>query len=266
MTTKPTNPFEYGKDPELNRIFDSLISLRDKVANQFAKAEKIAGLGEVTNFTPLKDVKFDLPNYRYERTKNSYVKVSLDQIERLVAPAIDAARKQIDDVAAENAPLEEQNKKLVAQVTELMTRIGIPSTYTTYEYPSSRSKTKKAVSHTAGYVYDLERARPKSNIQEMKYKLDNYAREYQSWVKTERDTEMKEKIAKDEAAVQKNILGNPTLVATLMQAGVNILEEVQKAVPGQKSEVINYCKAQAIANIKAQSNPDLALIEKIQDL
>lgn len=266
MTTKPSNPFEYGKDPELNRIFDNLISLRDKVANQFAKAEKIAGLGEVTNFTPLKDVKLDLPNYRFQRTQNSYVKTSLDVIDRTVRSAIEAAKKQLDDAAAENAPIEEQNKKLIAQVTELMTRIGIPSTYTTYDYPSTRSRTKKSVSHTAGFIGDLNRVCPKSNVAGLKYTLDTYVRDYESWLKTEREAELKEKIAKDEAAVQKYILGNPTLVATLMEAGVNILKEVQTAVPGQKSEVIKYCKAQAISNIKAQLNPDLALIEKIQDL
>jgi len=266
MTAKPSNPFEYGKDPELNRIFDNLIALRDKVANQFAKAEKIAGLGSVTNFSPLKDVKLELPNYRYKRTESNWAKTSLDQIEKLVRPAIDLARKQIEEVAAENAPLEEQNKVLVTQVVELMTRIGIPARYTTYDYPTTRSRTKKAVEHTAGYIGDLERSRPKSNVQQMKYTLDNYVRDYESWLKTEKEAELKEKIAKDEAAVQKNILGNPTLVATLMQAGVNILEEVQKAIPGQKAEVINYCKAQAISNIKAMPEPDFDLIEKIQDL
>jgi phenylpyruvate tautomerase PptA (4-oxalocrotonate tautomerase family) len=266
MTTKPSNPFEYGKDPELNRIFDNLIALRDKVATQFAKAEKIAGLGSVTNFHPLKDVKIDMPNYRYERTRDSYRKTPLATIEAMVRPAVERARQAIADAEVENAPFEEQNKQLVQQVTELMTRIGIPSTYTTYDYPSTRSRTKKSVSHTAGYVADLERTRPKSNLSSAKYTLDNYVRDFESWLKAEKDAEMKEKIAKDEAAVQKNILGNPTLVATLMQAGVNILEEVQKAVPGQKCEVISYCKAQAISNIKANPNPDFELIEKIQDL
>lgn len=266
MTTKIPNPFEYSEDPELNRIFDGLISLRDKVATQFAKAEKIAGLGEVTGFAPLKNVENRLPNYRHERNSHSWAKISLENIDKMVRAAIISAREQIGAAEAENAPLEEQNRKLVAQVTELMTRIGIPSTYTTYDYPSSRSKTRKSITHTSGYVTDLERVRPKSNVASAKYTLENYIRDYEKWLESEKEAEYKEKVAKDENAIQKNILGNPTLVSTLMQAGVNIIEEVQKALPGQKSEVIKYCKAQAIANVKAQSNPDFALIQKIQDL
>lgn len=266
MTTKPSNPFDYSKDPELNRIFDNLISLKDKVANQFAKAEKIAGLGAVTNFNKLKDVKFDLPNYKYEREKSSYYSTPLDKIDDIVRPAIAQARQLIEETRKENAPLEEQNKLLISQVTELMTRIGIPSTYTTYDYPSSRSRTKKSTTHTSGYIGDLERARPKSNVESMKYSVDIYERDYEAWLKKQKEDELKAKIAKDEEAVQRNILGNPALVATLMKAGVNILEEVQKAVPGQKAEVIKYCKVQAITNLKAMPDPDFELIQEIQDL
>jgi hypothetical protein len=266
MADKIENPFKYGTDPELNRIFDNLLSLQVRVAERFAKAEKIAGLTDVSAFVPLQDVKIDLPNYRYERTRNNYSKTPLDQIENMVRPAVESARKKIAEIEEANKPLEEQNMKLVAQVKELMARIGIPGTYSTYEYPTSRSKTKKSVTHTAGFVGDLERTRPKSNVQSAKYHLDSFVRDYETWVRAEKEAEHKAKIEKDELAVQKHILGNPVLVATLMQAGVNILEEVQKAMAGQKSEVINYCKARAIANIRAQAEPDEDLVEKIQDL
>ena len=177
MTDKIENPFKYGTDPELNRIFDSLLSLQARVAERFAKAEKIAGLTDVSAFVSLQDVKADLPNYRYERTRNNYSKTPLDQIENLVRPAVEAIRKKIAEIEEANKPLEEQNMKLVAQVKELMARIGIPATYTTYEYPTTRSKTKKSISHTAGFVTDLERVRPKSNVQSAKYQLDNYVRD-----------------------------------------------------------------------------------------
>lgn len=266
MTTKPTNPFEYGKDPELNRIFDSLIALRERVNAQFSKAERIAGLGDLSAFQPVKDVKIELPNYRYKRTENSYRKTPLTQIDTLIRGAIESARKQIAETEEANKENEEKNKQVVMQITELMTRLGIPSTYTTYEYPTSRSKTRKSISHVAGYIGDLERVRPKSNLVSAKYTIDNYVRDYESWLRSEKETEQKEKVAQDDAAVQKHILGNPALVATLMQAGVNIIEEVQKAVPGQKIEVIGYCKTQAIANLKSMPEPNFELIEKIQDL
>lgn len=267
MTTKPTNPFNYSKDTELYRIFDNLVSLKDKVQNQFEKAERIAGLGSVTGFEKLKNVELKLPNYRYDRTnQSSWRKTPLAFIDTSVRAAITEARQQISEAEEENKEKEENNKQLISQIIELMNRIGIPAQYTTYDYPSSRSRNKKSINHVAGYMGDLERVRPKSNLSSEKYKLENYIREYESWLKSEKDAELKEKIERDDAAVQKNILGNPTLVATLMQAGVNILEEVQKAVPGQKAEVINFCKAQAISNIKAMPEPDLDLIAKIQDL
>lgn len=266
MTNKIENPFKFTTDPELNRIFDNLLSLQARVADRFAKAEKIAGLSEVNSFVPLKNIdNTNLPDYRFERTRNMSFK-PLDQIEAMVREAIKSAREKIAEVEEHNRSLEEQNQKLVSQVRELMTRLGIAPSYTTSEYPTTRSKTKKTVTHSAGYITDLERVRPKSNVTGIKYAVDNYERSFEAWIKAEKEEDIKNKIAKDEAAVKQNILGNPTLVATLMQAGVNIIEEVQKAVPGQKSEVIRYCKSLAISNIRAMAEPDLELIKKIDSL
>lgn len=84
-------------------------------------------------------------------------------------------------------------------------------------------------------------------------------------MQSEKDVENKEKIARDEQIVQARIMGNPVLVATLMQAGVNILEEVQKAVSGQKSAVIDYCVAKAIQNVEGQADPDKTLLSKLYE-
>jgi hypothetical protein len=264
MADKIPNPFEYSKDPELNLIFDKLIALQARVADKFAKAEKIAGLANATGFVKLHEVTFALPNYRYLRSESNWSKTKLEVIDQKVQAAVAEAKKKIEEVEALNAPLVEQNKALVAQVTEMMTRLGIPSSYTTYEYPSSRSKTKKTVYHSAGYLGDLQRNNPTPNTVSKKYELENYIRDYDRWVQSEKDAENKEKVARDESIVQTKILGNPALVGVLMQAGVNILEEVQKAVPGAKADVIDYCVAKAIQNVENQAEPDKELLRKLE--
>lgn len=266
MTKEIENPFNYRNEPELSRIFDNLLSLRVRVADNFAKAEKIAGLSEVNSFVPLKNIDhMDLPDFRLEFSRSmSYKPIEL--IEARVREAIKNSRAKIAEVDEYNKQLEEKNQKLISHIRELMTRLGVAASYTTSDYPTSRSKTKKAITHTAGYITDLERVRPKSNVSSMKYSLDNYERAFESWIKAAKEDEARKNAEKDEAAVRQNILGNPVLVATLMQAGVNIIEEVQKALPGKKSEVVQYCKALAISNLKGMANPDTVLMEKITNL
>lgn len=111
----------------------------------------------------LHEVTFTLLNYRYLRTENSWSKTKLEVINQKVLAAVTEAKQKIAEVEALNAPLLEQNKSLVSQVTEMMTRVGIPSNYTTYEYASSRSKTKKIMHHSAGYMGDLQRNNPIPN-------------------------------------------------------------------------------------------------------
>ncbi len=267
MADKITNPFEYAKDPELNYIFDKLISLQARVAEKFAKAERIAGLGAATGFEKLHNVDYALTNYRNLRSTSDISwkpKTSLAQIDIIVQQDIKAATEKIAETEALNVPIIEHNKALVQQVTEMMARIGIPTGYTTYEYPTARSKTKKSIPHSAGFLGDLQRANPASNTSSKKYELDSYIREYNRWVQSEKDAEHKENLARDEKIVQVRILGNPELVATLMQAGVNILTEVQSAVPGRKADVIEYCIAKARKNVNDSAIPDLALIEKLE--
>jgi hypothetical protein len=251
---KKLNPFTYKDDPELSRIFDAMVDLKTRVAKQFSDAQMIAGIDADAKFHPVSDAKITLPNYRELRSpyNNGWGynnKTPLEKVDRAVKSGVEEARKILEEVAALNKPIEDANTKLSQQITNLMVRLGIPSSYSTYEYPTSRSKTKRAVSHTAGYISDLGRAVPKSNVSAMKYTIDAYERDYANWVNQEKLQEQKEALEKDNAIVNAKILGNPDLVATLMQAGVNILEEVQRAIPGKKADVIGHCVALAVANI-----------------
>lgn len=252
MVTKQDNPFKYGVDPELNTIFDKLVDLKNRVASEFAKAEKIAGFGEATRFAPIPEGKITLPNYRELRSPNGSgmwsKKVDMSVVNQQVQEALRLAKEQVAELELAHAPLLIHNKMICDQVTEIMTRLGVASTYTTYELPTARSRTKKAIAHSAGYLGDLTRTCPRSNVSSLRYQITEYERNYDRWVTEQNEADKKERIDKDTEAVNKNILGDPILVATLMQAGVNILDEVRKAVPGEKAGVIEYCVATAINN------------------
>lgn len=257
-SVKIENPFTYAKDPELNRIFDGLISLRTRVETEFAKAEKIAGFGSSMKFLPAIDAKSSaLPSYTEMRNpRESYTwtkKGDLRVIEATVRAAITAAKAHVDEVEALNQPVYNHNNEVAAQVKEIMTRLGVSQTYTTYDYATSRSRTKKSTSHSAGYLGDLQRTMPRSNYGTVRYQITEYERNFERWLSDQVTTDNKERIENDAKAVETKILGNPTLVATLMQAGVNILTEVQKAAPGAKADVIDYCMATAIDNVTKKS-------------
>lgn len=271
--SKMENPFNYGTDVELHRMFEAMISLKNRVAESFAKAEKLAGFSADVKFKPLEEFKLDnmLPNYRARREPSSSwsssAKTKLEVIDAEVKAAVEKARAYIEEVNERNLPLMEHNKQIASQVTELMLRLGIPQSYTTYEYPTTRSKTKKSVVHTAGFVGDLQRVSPTSGYSAVKYRIDGYLNEYKRWAKAEKEAETKAEIERDEAAVKKNILGNPDLVATLMQAGVNILDEANKALPGKKSQVIEYCIVKAISNVRSSGVEfDSKLLAKLEHL
>lgn len=243
------NPFEYSKDPELYRIVENLVSLKKRVTSELDKAAKIAGLQEGLQFKELHNVDFSLPNYKSMRSEYSYTKTKMDVIENQVKSAIENAQKLINDTEVKNRPLQEYNQLIISRVTELMNKIGVATSYSTYEYPTSRSRTKKQTYHTAGYVGDLNRTCPKTNVPERKLALENYIFEYHNWMKLEIEKDQKEAIAADEKIIKERILGDPELVAALMLSGVNILNEVQNAVPGKKAVVIQYCLATAKKNI-----------------
>jgi len=266
---KKLNPFPYATDPELNRIFDSLIDLKTRVATQFAKAEKIAGFTGDTKFTPLAQADIKLPDYKLiKESSTGYYskKVPMDQVDAQVQAAVLAANKHLEEINEINKPIHESNLKIKEQITELMIRLGIPDSYSTYEYPTSRSRTKHTVKHTAGYILDLQRVMPVSNVSAEKSRLTVYVNEFNRWRSEVQAAEEKAKIERDELIIKTKVLGSPKLVELLMLSGVNILSELAKAVPGQKAEMVKYCIVQAISNERAKSNPSEDTIEALEDL
>lgn len=95
----------------------------------------------------------------YEHSSTGFYGYSLPP-EAVVAKATEALEKEFARVKAiheANIPAIENNKAVCASVSTMMRNIGIPDSFSTWEYPSSRSRTKKEIKHVAGWMLDLRR-------------------------------------------------------------------------------------------------------------
>lgn len=246
------NPWDYSKDPELYQIFSQMTKLETTLENKFKKAESMMGISiEELKFQKPIDIKVDL--YDFKTARNPYSsysrKETLDNIKINVNAAIKVAEEQINICNEQNKPIVEHNEKVKTQIKQLMERLGITAQYETYAYATTRSKSKTKSVHSAGYITDLNRICQYSNVSSCQSQLTTYINCFNSWHTSELAEEAKKLIDDDEAEVKKNIINNPALVAALMQADVNIIEQSMKAQPGQKAKVIKYCIAQAIKNV-----------------
>ena len=108
---------------------------------------------------------------------NSYYgnswKVAVARARETVAGWRDKAEK----THAANIEAIANNKKARARIEAVMSAIGIPQTYTTYEYETKRSCNKTAIKHLAGYPGDMDRWLPTD---------DNYAGEMKRYVELEK--------------------------------------------------------------------------------
>ena len=78
----------------------------------------------------------------------------------------------------------ENNKKVVEKVTSIMRFIGIPGTYTTSEYKTSRSRKPTTTTHQAGWLQDVRRSVPTSdNWEGVKRDMESKMREIELYAK-----------------------------------------------------------------------------------
>jgi ribosomal protein L20 len=270
MSNKIENPFDSKTDYEYYQIFNELANLKSRVDIKVKNSEKLFDIQGGLKFLPLAKVEIVLPNFKDMRGSEwsswSHKSRSFQEIKALVKSAIDIARKNIEEIDIRNKDAVIHNNKVVESVKQLMVSIGVQPTYNSYELPTSRSRTRKSVCHQAGYIGDLSRTCPISNTHEQSKKIDSYLYEFNNWLAVEEEKDKKVQIEKDEDAIKKHVLNNPTLVSTLMHAGVNILSEIQTALPGKKAEVIEYCLVKAIDLVRQSTTPDEKLIESLNSL
>jgi hypothetical protein len=67
----------------------------------------------------------------------------------------------------ENEKISEHNQLQRSRVYQLMETIGIREWYSTFEYKTSRSRTKTEIKHKAGFVSDLDRITPNDNYEQL---------------------------------------------------------------------------------------------------
>lgn len=119
-----------------------------------------------------------------------------------------ADKELIEKEAKSNIEAIENNKKVVAKITQIMQDIGIPNQYTTSYFKTNRSRTKTTETHKAGYLGDLSRNIATMDDSAMMIrKADEalaacvrYADQLKQ--KIHQEQQAKEKVEKDKKAVQ----------------------------------------------------------------
>ena len=106
----------------------------------------------------------------------------------------------------ENEAIVKHNTIVQDKIKQLMEKIGVKETYSTYEYKTSRSKTKSWESHWAGYRADLTRVAPtyneysgyEQNVKRLKDTLETeYSKAKQAIQKAEREEQAKKTVAEN---------------------------------------------------------------------
>lgn len=164
-----------------------------------------------------------------ELTQGMLDKRYAEILERITQLEITVTKVEQDNVEAIN------NNKLVREKVGLMMKhCGIASTYTTYEFPTSRSRTKKSVTHSAGYLGDLARNVPtciqgsKPNVEEYKKKAERLYKDMSSKIAdVEREKRLKETKAKEvhELALLRAKYCPNDALANLQDIRENLLEK-----------------------------------------
>lgn len=132
----------------------------------------------------------------------------------------------------------ESNKKVVEKVTSIMRFIGIPGTYTTSEYKTSRSRKATTTTHQAGWLKDVRRSVPTSdNWEGVKREMESKMREIELYAK-QKITELAaaEKEA-DRIAAEKAVINYATTLKIKHNLDYSLgSEEVLKVISDEDVE------------------------------
>lgn len=128
---------------------------------------------------------------------------SVEEVDKLLEKALGALTDDIQnlkDAHETNVPAIENNLKIHEKVTLLMRdTLKIPSGYSTYEYKSTRSRSKTETRHIAGYIGDLQRNVKTSDGYEQKLRdLNTYPETFKRIA-----NDLKGKIRSAEAEAEK---------------------------------------------------------------
>lgn len=106
----------------------------------------------------------------------------------------------------ESEIVSKHNKIIHDKIGQIMNKIGVTKTYQVYDYETSRSKTKKWIRKSAGFIADVQRVAPtyneysayKTTVQELRTKLEtDYTKAKAVVVKAEQEELAKKKALED---------------------------------------------------------------------
>ena len=116
-------------------------------------------------------------------------------------------RDKAEKIHASNMGAMANNKKARDRIESAMSAIGIPLTYTTYEYKTKRSREKTATNHLAGYRGDIGRWLPTDDSYEVEMKryteLEKQIDEFEKKMLAEERQQAAEKERREQEEIRK---------------------------------------------------------------
>lgn len=225
----PTNPFKYGEP--FYSVYDGLLKLEETMHARELKATQLAGLADGAKFINLPKIELSLTppsTFRKPNQYSAYLLIRpLEEVEKNVADTITTAKALIEEHREEYEKAAVHNDTLRKQVIALMDQIGVKESYTTYEFPTSRSKTRKAMNHRAGFLNDLDRIAPKNPLKAAEYAVAEYERSFKSWLDAERRSENEKKRSSVQRMLAKYI--TPELSAFYLVLGLDVVSIINNS-------------------------------------
>lgn len=146
----PINALKQVK--EIINVFEASIKKLQEIADE--------NTGKVQKITPCNEMCRLYPSISSYETAGLGGYCSSRSVEETCAEAMKEADKKLAESKAiheANIPLIELNKKLRERITTIMKNAGIPDSYQTSSYKSSRSRSPTTEMHHAGWISDLNR-------------------------------------------------------------------------------------------------------------
>ena len=132
----------------------------------------------------------------------------------------------------------ENNKKVVEKVTSIMRFIGVPGTYTTSEYKTSRSRKPTTTTHQAGWLQDVRRSVPTSdNWVAVKCEMESKMREIELYAKNKITELASAEKEADRIAAEKAVINYATTLKIKHNLDYSLgSEEVLKVIGDEEVE------------------------------
>lgn len=253
-TKKPEMPFSGLNCYAFDRLYEAALGVGRYLEERNNAADAASAFKSGLRWARLSDANITLPDASALMRECVTVAEAQNKSESL----IEAARAECERAAKENAQAEAQNEEVIAIVKRTLLGLGIAETYTTFGYKSSRSRTKTSQQHASGFLYDLTRCKPKSNVAAMRDLIQTRQREYSAMIDRYMDKEREESKKRKQHLLEENatfmltmIESVPTLFEDMKELGISLNERLLSSGPDDVSrkQVIDRATTEVIENL-----------------